>query len=230
MPSELDLIVCKTSLVAPVPNNSGFRQASTIVLGMVGDEELLVLRIALEALEAVPCHILEREQCTVRRQDVVKISDADESVVSVLDHALQDTVLSGAKTLVHQGLVVGCTAEHIDRCALVPIRVCGGMEGGFDVTAVEVHLRARWIVVSGVNDAKLGVRMRAGLGDMVDVEAWIDFEYRRVNVVEDVAGVIAIRVWIRVWIWKDWNWTRLGREGEVLIDVRRVVAVTVCSQ
>ena len=67
--------------------------------------------------------------------------------------------------------------------------------------------------------------MGAGVGDVVDVEAGVNFQDGGIDVVEDIAGVVAVRIVGREWIWQQWERAFRRREGEVLFDVAGVVAV-----
>lgn len=75
-----------------------------------------------------------------------------------------------------------------------------------------------------VHDAKLGVREGTRVGDVVDVEARVRVEGTLVSPVKHVTRVVAGGVAVRVG--QDGPGP-LGREGGVLVEVARVVAVLV---
>lgn len=144
---QLDLVVRQASLVAERAHDAGLAQTAVVVLGVEGHVELLVLRVLLEALEAVPGRVLEREERAVGREDVVEAADADDGVVGVLDDALQDLVLRGGRGGVARVRVGVAAAEDVLGGALVP-RDMGRVDCVLDVGAVEVDLRALGAVVT----------------------------------------------------------------------------------
>ena len=118
-------------------------------------------------------HVLEREESTVGVEEHVQVTRADESVVGVLNHALEHTVLSWTQALVIDSLVLSRIAEHAIN-TLIPVGR-RGVDCFLNVRAVEVNLRTRRNVVTCVDLTKLGVGVRASLSDVVDVETWIYF-------------------------------------------------------
>jgi hypothetical protein len=119
-------------------------------------------------------HVLEGKEGAVGVEEHIQVAGADEGVVGVLDHALQDAVLRRAQTLVVDGLVGDWVAEDAVG-ALVPVGR-RSVNRLLDVGAVEVDLCAGRDVVTLVDLSELGVGVRAGLGDVVDVEARVDLK------------------------------------------------------
>lgn len=67
------------------------------------------------------------------------------------------------------------------------------------------------------------VQVRAGLGDVVNVEAGIDFHDGIESIVELVtSGVVGV-----VWVWEDWEGSGRWWKLEVRVQVLRVVALPV---
>lgn len=95
------------------------------------------------------------------------------------------------------------------------------MESFLDVGAVEVDLGAWGLVVTLVDYAELAEWMGACLGDVIDVEARVDFEDGAVEVVELVATVVVAAGRL----WKDWEWSLRRREAEIGIQIGRVITV-----
>ena len=143
---ELDLVVGDAALVAPLANNPGLAETTTVVLLVEGDIELLVLGVLAEALVAVPGGVLQGEEGAVGREDVVEAADADDGVVGVLDDAAEGVVLGGRQRRVPAGAGVAADEDLLGR-ALVPVDV-GRVDGVLDVGAVEVDLGALGIKVT----------------------------------------------------------------------------------
>lgn len=71
--------------------------------------------------------------------------------------------------------------------------------------------------------SKHRVQVRAGLGDVVNVEAGIDFHDGIESIVELVtSGVVGV-----VWVWEDWEGSGRWWKLEVRVQVLRVVALPV---
>jgi hypothetical protein len=146
------------------------------------------VRSGVEGEEGTYGYVLEGKKSAVGVEQHVQVTGADEGVVCVLDHTLQYTVLRRAQTLVVDGLVRdGITEDAVD--ALVPVSG-RSVNRGLDVGAVKVDLRARRNVVAGVDLSELGVRVRAGLGDVVDVEARVNLKDGLVCALKLIAGVV----------------------------------------
>lgn len=182
---------------------------------MVRTEEWLSW-VLLQSLGTVPGQVLKGEQRSVGGEDVIEVSGADDDVVRTLNNVLQRAVQSRA------GRLVALADEDVDVGALGPVGADGGVDGGLDVGAVEVDLEARRLVVARVYDAEDGVGVRAGLGDVVDVEARVDLERGLVDVVPQVASrgrLVQVRVRQR-----GEGLLRRG-EGQVGLQVGGVVAL-----
>lgn len=146
--------------------------------------------VFLQPLCAVPCHVLDSEERSVCAEEHVEVAGADDGVVRVLDNALEDAIISGADGSILCVAAGVAVAEDIDVCALEPVAINVCVQGELDISAVEVYFCARRGVVSRVDYAELRVWVRAGLGDVVDIEAWVDFEDGAVKVVELIACVV----------------------------------------
>lgn len=91
-----------------------------------------------------------------------------------------------------------------------PIRADWRIDSGLHVSAIEVDLRSWREVIPLVDNAENIEKMRACVEDMVDVEAWVDFQCRRKYIVKEVTS-------LRNVLWQ-WQWTRWW-ESEVGVDV-----------
>ena len=111
---------------------------------VIGDEEL-VCRGGLEALRAVPGHVLDHEQSAVRDQDVVEHAVADDGAVEALDDARQDGEAAGRA-------IVRVVDEDVCGCTLLPINRWG-IDSRLDVASVEVDACAVWEVVERSGEA-----------------------------------------------------------------------------
>lgn len=219
MSGELDRVERESTLRTPCTHDTGAGLRATVVLGVVRDVERRVGEL-LEALLAVPGDVLQGEKGAVGREEEVEVADTDDGVVDALDHVLEDSVLSGAEGLVAEGLVIGRATEDVDVGALHPVGADGSVNCGLHIATVEVDLQTGRRVVARVHYAKNGVRVRAGLGDVVDVEARVDFKCGRVDIVKDIAFI----GWRCIRIGKDWERTSRRRECEVRLEIRGVVA------
>ncbi len=155
---------------------------------MVGGVEFVVRGGGLEALEAVPGHVLQGEKGAIGREEVIQVADADDSVIGTFDDVLQDAVLRWPERLIRYVLVVAGAAEDVRRRTQIPIGAQGSVDGFLHVGAVEVDGCAGGLVVTGVYDTKLGPDMRARVKDVVDVEARVYFERGIEDIGEDVAA------------------------------------------
>lgn len=106
---------------------------------VVGHVEGLILRILLEALLAVPRGILQGKERTIRRQDVIQTTHANNGVVGVLNDALENLVLRRSERCVATVGVGVTKTKHIVGSALVPVDV-GRIQSLLDVGSVEVDL------------------------------------------------------------------------------------------
>lgn len=98
--------------------------------------------------------------------------------------------------------------------------VCGWcVDRGLHVAAVEVDYFAWGNVVARVDGTEDAPWVRAGLGDVVDVEARIYLQHGCVDRVEHVAGVILACEWVG----KQRERTR-WRELQVCVEVGGIVA------
>lgn len=175
MAGKLHLVKRQSTLLTPRAQSACAGERAAVVFGVVRGVEFIIGRRGLEALHAVPSHVLQHEQGAVGGEEVVEVADADDGVVGAFDDVLQDSVLGGAERVVRDALVVGGAAEDVGGRALVPVGTDGGVDGFLDVGAVEVDSGAGGKVVTVVDDAELGPEVRAGVEDVVDVEAGVYF-------------------------------------------------------
>lgn len=171
MTGKLHLIEGQAALIAPRADDAGSRESATVVFRVVGHIEVCV-RVFLEALLAVPRHVLERRQRAVRREQEIEISDADEGVVDGFDDVGEHPVLRGAERSISQALIIGRATEDVGAGALLPVGA-GGVDYFLDVAAVEVDDFEGRDVVAWVDAAALAPEVGAGVGDVVDVEAGV---------------------------------------------------------
>ena len=206
---KLHLIERQTALRTPIANYTRASQRATIIFWMIRNIEFRA-RVCLQSLLAVPGHVLQSGERAIGGEDIIQVADSDNGVVRRLDHVLQGPVSRGARRSVAQILVVAGSAENVGGCALIPIRGWR-MDGFLHIAAVEVDYLGRRYVVSWVDASSHTPRVRAGFGNMVDVEAGIDFEERVVHVVEYVAGVVGgvVRV--------GQDWERGGWRGKLKV-------------
>ena len=208
------------TLRSPVSLDTSASKRTAVVLWVVG----YVQRgswVLGETLSAVPGHVLDGKQSAVGAEEHVEVTRADDGVVSVLDNVLENTVVRRSRGLVRTPVVT--IAKDVGVCALEPFGADVGVERKLDVSAVEVDLSTWRRVVSGVDYAELRVRVRASLGDVVDVEARVDLENGRVEVVKLVASVVLRAVWVR----KNREGTLRWGEREVLVHVVGVATLLV---
>lgn len=211
--SQLDSVESQATLDTVATEVSGAGERAAVVLGVVWSVEGRA-RVLLETLQAVPGHVLDGEQSAVGGEKHVEVTGADDGVVGVLDDALEDTVRGGAGAGVRGGAVVGAIAEDIGVGALLPVGTDGSVDGLLYVGTVEVDNFSWWDVVADVHSSEDGPGVGAHVADMVDVEAWVDFENGGESIIEHIAsGVLA-----GVWVWEERKWARRW-EGEVLVHV-----------
>ena len=143
--------------------------------------------LGLEAEFAVPGHVLDGHEGAVCDDDHVEVAVCDEDAVRGLDD-LREDVLDGVGGEVAFALraAVAAREDGVDG-AFGPVDVRGGVDGGFDVGAVEVCGGA----VGGVDE--LGGEGEdvpeegALLVDFVDVEAGVVGQGGVVDQVQDIA-------------------------------------------
>ena len=212
----------KTSLLGPHALVARAGKSTAVVLGVVWCVEKRG-RVLIETLGAVPGHVLDGEEGAVCAEQHVQVATSDDGVVGVFDDALEDAVVGRADGGIRGTTAVIAVAEDVDVGALHPIGADDGVERLLNVRAVEVDLGTRRLVVARVDYSELRERMRASLGDMVNVETRVDLQDGRVEVVELVASVV-----LRVeWVGENWNGSLRRREGEILIVVVRVATFLV---
>ena len=185
MSRKLDLEPGQASLCTGGADDAAGGESAAVVFGVVGHVELLVW-VGLEALQAVPGRVLEDYEETVGGEEEVEVTGADERVVGVLDHALEDAVLRRAERGVADRLVITRAAEDVGGGALLPVGNVRRIDRILDVSAVEVHNFARRDVIAWVHASKDTPQMRAGVRGVVDVKAGVRLESGGVDVIEKV--------------------------------------------
>lgn len=178
-------------------------------------------RPLLEPQLPVPRHVLDREQGAVGDDDEVQVAVGDEHAVRGFDD-LREDVLDGVGGEVAFGFGPGAEAAGEDGvfAADGPGGV-GGVQGGFDVGAVEVRgWRADGVIEELRGEGEHVPEEGALLVDLVDVEAGVNFEGFGVDEVEDEAGLVGgagvVEEEGRLGAWR--------REGEVFGAVVGVAA------
>jgi hypothetical protein len=140
--------------------------------GRVVRHEELAGGFILEALLAVPRHVLDRQQRAVGQQDVVEVAVGQDGALAALDHARQDLPARRIRRVRAQDAAG----------ALVPL-AHRRVDGLLHRRPVEVDLRALGQVAEAAGEAQHIPEQWAGGRDLVDIEAWI----RQEDGVEDVA-------------------------------------------
>ncbi len=154
---------------------------------MIGHEEV-VRRCRLEALKPVPCQVLDGKQGAVGREDVVQIPDPNDCIVRRFDDVLQYPILCGTERLV-AAVVAAWACKDVFVGTLHPIGSNGCIDGGLDVGSIKVDLCIFWKIVPSVNYTEDIKQVRAGVQNMIDVEARIDFQSRGEDVIKDVTTI-----------------------------------------
>ena len=219
MASKTSSVEGQSALCGPLSLVSRAGERATVVLGVVGSIEISagVLR---KALSAVPGHVLDSKERSIRAQEHVQVTAADDRVVCVLNNALQNSICCRWRRGIRSTAAVVAIAEDVDVGALEPVGVYVSVESLLDVGAIEVDLGAWRRVVSRVDYAQLAVRVRACLCDVVDVEAGVDLKYRCIESIKHIAGVGLGGVRVR----ENRELFLRRRELEVGVQVRGVVA------
>lgn len=217
--SQLNSVESQATLDTVATEVAGASERAAVVLRVVRSVEGRA-RVLLETLQAVPGHVLDGEQSAVGGEEHVEVTGADDGVVGVLDDTLEDTVRGGAGAGVRGGAVVGAIAEDIGVGALLPVGTDRSVDGLLYVGAVEVDNFSWWDVVADVHSSEDGPGVGAHVGDVVDVETWVDFENGGESIIEHItSGVLA-----GVWVWEERE--RTGRwEGKVLVHVVEVTTL-----
>lgn len=151
--SKLDLVEGQATLRAPCANDTGTGESTTVVLRMVGHIKVRV-RVFLEALLAVPSHVLQRRQGAICREQEIEIAYADERIVDGLDNVCQHPILRGAKRSIAQALVICGATEDVGARALLPFGGWG-VDCFLDIAAVEVNNFGGGDIVAWIDAASL---------------------------------------------------------------------------
>ena len=64
------------------------------------------------------------------------------------------------------------------------------VDGSLDIAAVKVDDFSRWQIVARIDYAELAPQVRACVGDVINIEARVNFEGSGVDVIKDIAGVV----------------------------------------
>lgn len=138
----------------------------------------------------------------------------------MFNDTLKHAVVCGRRRCIRSKTAGITVAKNVGVRALEPVRVDISVQGLLDVRAVEVDFGSGRRVITSVDDTKLAEWMRACLGDMVDVEAGVNFKNRRVEIVELITGTGFGAVGIS----QDRERTAWRRELEICVQVGGVVA------
>lgn len=130
MSSQLRLVESETALRTPVSSLAPSSHRSLVVLRMRWNPELLA-RVVLEALLAIPSHILDLKQSAIRRDDHIEVAVPDEDIVGILDHALQHPTFGWALAEITQ-------RSKYPNVTLLPVYVQRSVQRLLDVCAIEV--------------------------------------------------------------------------------------------
>lgn len=174
---QATLSVCGThDTTTAIPDVGSVGAAMSIPDQGIGvrDEERLSGR-RLEALGAVPGHVLDGDDGTVQEEEVVVPAVADEDVVSALDDGRERPEGAGNR------------AVSVGKDDVVADSVVGGrdVDGRLDIGAVEVVVRT----AAQRGEAHLVPQEGAEIGQVVDVEARVDKGLRRNDVAPDRAAL-----------------------------------------
>lgn len=175
--------------------------------------------LALEAQLAIPGHVLNGHECAVRDDDHVEISVRDEHAIRGFDHLGEDVLdwigREVAFAFGTAGVVAadfGTTDDDGVDGAFGPVDVCGRVDGGFDVRAIEVGGSAFGGVDELGGEGEDVPEEGALLVDFVDVEAGVVCQGGIIDHVENIAVGFAGVV-------EEYGWLVSGRwECEVLFS------------
>ena len=182
MPRQRDLHPRQSALGMGGTENAGASQSLRIMQrGMIGHVEV-VRRFRLEALRAVPGHVLDHQQGAVGDEDVIEGAVGDDGFVQALDDGGEDGEAAG------RGLIRSSAFGEDGTAAFGP-RHYGGVDGLLDVGAVEVDFCAGGEVVEGAREAKNVPEEWASSCDLIDVEAGVNEGDGVVDCAPEVAGV-----------------------------------------
>jgi hypothetical protein len=139
--SKLHFVVGEATLLAPITNKTSLAVSSRVVLWVVRYVKVFILRIALEALLAVPSDVLQGKKRAVRWEQEVQPANTNDGVVGVFNDALENIDLrrSGRSILVVSVRIAMVGANDLLGCALVPVDM-RRVKRILDVSAVEVYL------------------------------------------------------------------------------------------
>lgn len=147
---------------------------------MIGDEEF-VFGGTLEALGAVPGHVLDHEEGAVGDEDHVEGAVGDDGAGEAFDDAGEDGEARG-------GGSVGAVDEDVGGGAFFPVLFGGRVDGFLDRGPVEVDFGVGGQVVEGAWKAEDVPEEGAGSRDLVEVEAGVDEGDGVEDVVEEIAA------------------------------------------
>ena len=189
-----------------------------------GDDNRRV-RLRLEAQLAVPCHVLDGHEGTVRDDDHVEVAVGDEHAVRGFDDLREDVLDRIGREIAFAfgaAVVVAVDFDTADDDGVDgtfgPVDVRRRVDGSFDVRAVEVGHGAFGGVDELGGEGEDVPEERALLVDFVDVEAGVVLQGGVVDHIEDVAvgfaGVVEKHGWLVSGRW----------EGEVFFSVFGIAA------
>lgn len=168
--------------------------------------------LGLEAQFAVPGHVLDGHEGAVCDDDHVEVAVCDEDAVRGLDDLREDVLdRVGGEVALALGAAVAAREDGVDG-ACGPVDVRRGVDGGFDVGAVEVCGGAFGGVDELGGEGEDVPEERALLVDFVDVEAGIVGQGGVVDQVKNIAVAFGGEVEVFGWL------VSRRREGEVLFS------------
>lgn len=147
----------------------------------IGHDERLN-RVSLESPSAVPGHVLNGRQCAVHEEQVIIPSMSDNDVVCGLDDLGQGAQGAGDRTVTLRENVTST-----DRVV-----------GGWSVQDL-LHIRSVEVIVGATSkrwETHHIPQVRAEVGEMVHVEAWVDKRRGAHDIVPHLA-TISVGVWSR---------------------------------
>jgi hypothetical protein len=213
--SKIDSSPSQSSLgvpVALVSRASGVDLRRSVGNSCVGDieniaktlvvrhEEVLLLGgRGLEALEAVPGHVLDGDEGAVGEEEEVEETMADDGVVGTFDDGWERSQRRWNGLITPREEVFTTTADEV-----VGRR---SVNNFLDIRSVEVVV---W-TTSERRESELIPQVRAEICQMIDVETWIDVVECIVDIIEKITAGLS-RGWCRR------NWARWREGGGVFLE------------
>ena len=172
MTGEASRIECQSTLSGPNTLDTSASKRTSIVLGVIGCVERGG-RVLRQTLSTVPGHVLNSEQSTVGAEEHIKVTRADDRVISEFDDTLQNTVVGRTRRRVRSGAAVVSVTKDVNVSTLEPVGVERSVKSLLDVGAVEVDDGTWRRVITSIDYAKLAVWVGTCFRDVVNVEAGV---------------------------------------------------------